>query len=1010
MVPTKLTLTNFLSYGSDPTVLDFSSFRLACLSGRNGHGKSAILDAVTWALWGRCRVRNSEEVINRGGDTAAVELEFEVERNSYRILRQLQRKKRGAVSTTHLQVYDPESGQYKPLGEGRGAQAEISKLLKMDFDSFICSSFILQGMADEFTKRTPVERKNVLSKILNLDRYEQISKKSRERSNTLGHDIDLQEKELERIEAETANYEALKAQLKLIQAEEKKVRESIAAKEKEHVEIIKQFETLRASIELHNKYVAEIASGHTKLDEIKKEYEALEDQIKADNKIIEREGEITAGYKEYERLSDLEREFTKTQIHKSKLETEVAKAKNRIKDKRAKIERELSTLKGKEAELERTLGGIAANLKNEDKVQEGYKKLVGAKAEDATMQDKRQSWQEFTKEMAEVNSEISKRKIKIETKITELSNQLGNLNASPKRLVKIREEHELLLTKIEDAKSAETQMQSSLEDLKALDENIKVLQSKARGLEGRSAEETEKLAVLETEHTQCECPLCETQLGLEAKEALIDKLRGLVDSYQSKLATVCTDISRAEKKKKLLNTKIKKLEKSVLNLDQLVKSAGEKWQELKNVQREVDEYERLSDQIAEEKNILTDGSYAGDLKEQLTSIQREIDLLGYSEDDHKLVTKTVRELEHYGTEHAMLVQDKKNKGKIEKEIASIKNEIQPIQKKLEEGSYAKELYKKADEIENELSKLEYNPVKHNETKKDLEAHKEFVKDKEGLESVKLSAIFRLEQREKLVKETESMNTMLANLEKEVEKTKGNKGIAKDLESRKQSNDNTISALKEKRDGVIERRTSVENSIDRIEGLSAKKNEVLGVVEKIRYDISVFKELSTAFGKNGIQALIIENAVPEIEQEANRILSRLTDGAMLVSLEMLKPRQSGGERETLEIAIADSSGTRSYETFSGGEAFRIDFALRVAISKFIANRSGAELRTLVVDEGFGTQDKEGLELFVNVIDSIKDDFDLILAITHVDELKERFPVRIDVTKEPGIGSRVETVYL
>jgi len=172
---------------------------------------------------------------------------------------------------------------------------------------------------------------------------------------------------------------------------------------------------------------------------------------------------------------------------------------------------------------------------------------------------------------------------------------------------------------------------------------------------------------------------------------------------------------------------------------------------------------------------------------------------------------------------------------------------------------------------------------------------------------------------------------------------------------------------------------------------------------------IFQELAKAFGKNGLQALIIEHAVPEIEAEANKILSRLTEGTMTLSLEMVRPTQKGGEKETLEIYIGDSSGTRSYETFSGGEAFRIDFALRVGISKFIANRSGAQLRTLVIDEGFGTQDREGLNQFVQVINSIKDDFDKILAITHVDELKERFPVRIEVTKEPGEGSRFEVVY-
>ena len=102
-------------------------------------------------------------------------------------------------------------------------------------------------------------------------------------------------------------------------------------------------------------------------------------------------------------------------------------------------------------------------------------------------------------------------------------------------------------------------------------------------------------------------------------------------------------------------------------------------------------------------------------------------------------------------------------------------------------------------------------------------------------------------------------------------------------------------------------------------------------------------------------------------------------------------------ETLDINISDELGTRNYEMFSGGEAFRINFAIRIALSKLLARRAGAPLPTLVIDEGFGTQDSAGLEKLKEAIISIHDDFDKILVITHVDELKDAFPTRIDVIK-------------
>src|SRR5206468_4987627 len=109
-------------------------------------------------------------------------------------------------------------------------------------------------------------------------------------------------------------------------------------------------------------------------------------------------------------------------------------------------------------------------------------------------------------------------------------------------------------------------------------------------------------------------------------------------------------------------------------------------------------------------------------------------------------------------------------------------------------------------------------------------------------------------------------------------------------------------------------------------------------------------------------------------------------------------------ETLDIKISDAAGTRRYEMYSGGESFRINFALRIALSRLLAGRSGARLETLFIDEGFGSQDQEGRDRLIEAIHAVQDDFKRILVITHIDELKDRFPARIEVTKGP-FGSQV-----
>ncbi|MFW6134859.1 MAG: SbcC/MukB-like Walker B domain-containing protein, partial [Elusimicrobiota bacterium] len=173
---------------------------------------------------------------------------------------------------------------------------------------------------------------------------------------------------------------------------------------------------------------------------------------------------------------------------------------------------------------------------------------------------------------------------------------------------------------------------------------------------------------------------------------------------------------------------------------------------------------------------------------------------------------------------------------------------------------------------------------------------------------------------------------------------------------------------------------------------------------------IYGKLTAAFGKNGIQSMIIENAIPELEDEANIILGQLSNEETTISLESLKELKSGDIRETLDIKIHDDMGIRPYELYSGGETFRIDFAIRIALSKLLTYRTGARLRTLVIDEGFGTQDEDGLQKLIQAIHAIQDDFDKILVITHLSLLKDAFPVRIEVWKDPTLGSQFELIHL
>lgn len=165
-------------------------------------------------------------------------------------------------------------------------------------------------------------------------------------------------------------------------------------------------------------------------------------------------------------------------------------------------------------------------------------------------------------------------------------------------------------------------------------------------------------------------------------------------------------------------------------------------------------------------------------------------------------------------------------------------------------------------------------------------------------------------------------------------------------------------------------------------------------------VAHYRHLERAFGRDGVPALLIEQALPEIEARANDILDRLSQGGMSVRFATqaaYKDKRRDDLRETLDILISDSAGTRDYELFSGGEAFRVDFAIRLALSEVLAQRAGARLQTLFIDEGFGSQDAQGRQRLIEAINLVRDEFAKILVITHIEELKEHFPTRIEVEK-------------
>ena len=251
---------------------------------------------------------------------------------------------------------------------------------------------------------------------------------------------------------------------------------------------------------------------------------------------------------------------------------------------------------------------------------------------------------------------------------------------------------------------------------------------------------------------------------------------------------------------------------------------------------------------------------------------------------------------------------------------------------------------------------------------------------------------------------------LIELEKELEEN--NKADIKELEDKKFNDGDIKRKISEIRDNQQNYSNKISVLKDRLKMIAEAEdsvNELKDEQHNLELEKTDYESLVTAFGKSGIQSLIIENTLPDIENEINDILDKLTSGK--ISISFITQKQAKTKKtaiDTLDIIVHDNGIDRKYESFSGGEKFRIDFSCHVGISKFLTKRADATIDMFILDEGLASQDINARTIFVDSIKMLSDKFKKILIITHIDTIKEAFDNKMLVTKDPILGSKVSRI--
>ncbi len=170
MKPVRLELQGFTAF-RDQAVLDFEGRRLFVITGPTGAGKSSLLDAMTWALFGRVPRVGTQvaQLLAQGAQSMHVMLEFETRARRFRIARRAGAKGPGAV---RLERRDA-AGAWEPLADKTSDVKElVERLLGMDYPTFTRTMLLPQGAFDAFLRGEPADRREILSRLIGLDVYE----------------------------------------------------------------------------------------------------------------------------------------------------------------------------------------------------------------------------------------------------------------------------------------------------------------------------------------------------------------------------------------------------------------------------------------------------------------------------------------------------------------------------------------------------------------------------------------------------------------------------------------------------------------------------------------------------------------------------------------------------------------------------------------------------------------------------------------------------------------------
>lgn len=896
MIPQILELKNFLSYGQNIQRIDFRNYSLICLSGKNGHGKSALLDAVTWALWGQARkitgaAKADEGLLRLGQTDMMVSLEFLFSGRTYRVRREFTKVYGKPLADLDFEIFDEANNKFISLTDKtiRLTQAKIEQLVGLDYGTFVNSAFLRQGQSNEFSKKSAKDRKQIIATILGLGKYDA-----------------LQHQALEKV---------------------------------------KKFSEIKSGIVLlQDQYAKDIAT----------EQELCQKLAQAQTSLGIVNQQVDVAHKQ---LQDQRNLFATYQLTKTNITTTL----NDLVLQEKRYTESVLTLKKWVGEW-RQSHVLMLQVPDLDKLIEEQKQLLSEEQRLLGFQQKNVMLQE---QLLDLKQKHQKRYVDIkntlESSITQQQRQMQRLELEVQhhqtKILANDQARKNIVLKINELQATQATIEKSYARYKEFNEHFAFtrhqfekrrayynnLMQRGNWIKNELKEIELKLQTV-NDHSNPACPLCEQLLTIKRKQFLAQQLQEQQKLFHRKMLRVSNIIKKLKDLLLIQHEQMQMLNKQDEDFKQ-------QEQALQTTKQKIYEFEQELVKLGQEQLHIT--QYGSDLAKNLLGEQKKLEELTQSVENvlanDQQLSSLMQQLQVVEQERQTMIVDQAMLKKIQEQLSRVTSYI------------------------NQLSNIQYTMNMQQDRKAAVR-----------------TLCAELKQLKKNIAERKQYLQQFQHIDHD----------EKMLEANINNMTNEVMLLVKQKEELLQSIGSLEFEYARLQKVKAEYQIKIDQLKSIDQEIEDYQFIASAMSKNGIQALLIEEAIPEIEQEANALLVRLTDNQAQVFIESLRDLKSGGVRETLDIQIADAAGMRPYEMYSGGEAFRVDFAIRIAIAKLLARRAGTALQTLIIDEGFGSQDEDGLNHMMDCLHAIGSDFSKIIIVSHLTDFKHNFPVHFVVEKGPG----------